>query len=887
MTKNYPGPCLTGIVIIGILLTPAAYADDMGVLILDLTPDVTAETVDDAPEFQPMHVKVVKIIDNTEVTFCEFNITEQKDINIPVPTGTYKLYVQLHGHRTVWELDNEGRGYEISPSSSTVVPAWVNTFCKDVFADAPWRVQSSKIPILVMVKDADGMCGDYDLGNVEIYLDEDCDEDDDEADDTLLETETKWHGVTVDDSFYNLYYPGDWYGITYLNPSEHGLSGDVCFHVVIRDIGGWVDPDGDTHSHFNVTIISDTLPILTNWHAGDTHYHSSYTDNIVEFGFPVEATVEAGKAIGLDWNAITDHSFDLGESKTADLNHKWNALKSDVSSYTTGSYRLILGEEVSCYGHENSPDPQVPRGVVHFLVFGMENFNNVGGTGLDFVPGGHDEPLCDDPTWNLEDVIEVVNSQGGVSYAAHPEGHRGATAEALDRVPWITEDYDLTGYNGLQLWNMYNNDYERDLGLEQWKRLLLNGRKDVFVAGGSDAHGDFSHATTVFGDSVNAFGKVRTYIYTENLNTDGILNALRNGHSIMTDGPLVIFDINGEMIGNNVSLTNRTNATLRIQWNSTQEFGYINNIIVKKGVINGTEETNFTIIQPSSIGKNSLCDELELIISPNESCYYRVEAYSNTTNGEQYRCYTNPIWIDVLANDTSPPVVTITAPVNGSIVSTPNVTVTGFATDDIGIVTMCYGHVCKGKGGGGGCAPLANSSINVSINWTVYHLCKGWNIISVTAVDAGGNAGNASVKVIYKEENITTFDTSPGTYPSIFGTHNGTITPNQTITVSKLYTYPCEGTGGHTNYARIWNSSCLDVNATWKGYAGDWHNISFSEPFTLVANETYNYTIKTGSYPQIHHTSTLPTANGWINCTKFTDANGKRYKDWIPAIRLE
>jgi len=122
-------------------------------------------------------------------------------------------------------------------------------------------------------------------------------------------------------------------------------------------------------------------------------------------------------------------------------------------------------------------------------------------------------------------------------------------------------------------------------------------------------------------------------------------------------------------------------------------------------------------------------------------------------------------------------------------------------------------------------------------------------------------------------------------YPAISGTHNGTITPSYNLSVSKLYTYPCTGTGGHTEYARIWNST-LDVNATWNGYVGDWHNISFNKSFTLVANETYNYSICTGSYPQIHHTPTLPTENGWINCTKFTDANGRKYNNWIPAIRL-
>ena len=55
----------------------------------------------------------------------------------------------------------------------------------------------------------------------------------------------------------------------------------------------------------------------------------------------------------------------------------------------------------------------------------------------------------------------------------------------------------------------------------------------------------------------------------------------------------------------------------------------------------------------------------------------------------------------------------------------------------------------------------------------------------------------------------------------------------------------------------------------------------------LLAEKEYYYEIKTGSYPQIHHTTVLLTANGWINCTEFVDANGKRYDDWIPAIKLE
>jgi len=122
-------------------------------------------------------------------------------------------------------------------------------------------------------------------------------------------------------------------------------------------------------------------------------------------------------------------------------------------------------------------------------------------------------------------------------------------------------------------------------------------------------------------------------------------------------------------------------------------------------------------------------------------------------------------------------------------------------------------------------------------------------------------------------------------YPSISGEFVGTIKTNKKIIATKLHTYPCEGTGGHTEYALICNDSFC-AEAKWEGYKGDWMNISFNRTVVLMPYETYNITIVTGSYPQIHHTHSLKTENGWINCTEFIDANGKKYENWIPAIKL-
>ncbi|KAF5432430.1 hypothetical protein C5S36_08515 [Candidatus Methanophagaceae archaeon] len=154
----------------------------------------------------------------------------------------------------------------------------------------------------------------------------------------------------------------------------------------------------------------------------------------------------------------------------------------------------------------------------------------------------------------------------------------------------------------------------------------------------------------------------------------------------------------------------------------------------------------------------------------------------------------------------------------------------------------------------------------------------------VKADDGDGNTDETTVNI---GAGKAIFDTGTGTYPSIAGSHNGTITPNVTIKVSKLYTYPCAGTGGHTENVIIWNESGVKIaEADWEGYQVDGHTITFDVPFTLVANETYDYSIRTGSYQQIIHADSKAVAGGTITCDTFVDTNGNEYEDWIPAIRF-
>ena len=137
---------------------------------------------------------------------------------------------------------------------------------------------------------------------------------------------------------------------------------------------------------------------------------------------------------------------------------------------------------------------------------------------------------------------------------------------------------------------------------------------------------------------------------------------------------------------------------------------------------------------------------------------------------------------------------------------------------------------------------------------------------------------------------VESFDTgkSEGPYPSISGTHYGTIIPNQNITVNRIYTYPCAGTAGHSEFVMIWNETTNEsAVAVWNGsYDGDYHNLSFSPELTLREGVIYSYIIETGSYPQIIHAPYREVIGGNITCSKFVDVNGKVHHDWIPAIIL-
>ncbi len=383
--------------------------------------------------------------------------------------------------------------------------------------------------------------------------------------------------------------------------------------------------------------------------------------------------------------------------------------------------------------------------------------------------------------------------------------------------------------------NYYTIKYDPD-GYELWSKSSDSGYDSVF---GDFAYGvatDTSGNVIVTGTSHDR--NTHTLLYTFNYYT------IKYGEK--TGAPPKIIFYAPESPVNDIERATRTfnitvNQTVNVSWQ-----------------INGTEvQTNESVTEVTYTNTSAVAGT------------WNVSAIVTNANGTDMHAW---MW-NVTLKENQPPVANFTySPANPIVAQTITFNASN-STDPDGDITKYEWTFGDGN--------ITNTTEQII---TYSYTSAGTFTVNLTVTDDDG-AINTTFQAITVSKGLV-FDTSTGTYPSIAGTHNGTIELNQAIIVQKFYTYPCTGTGGHTEYAKICNESWSVETLPWAGYNGDWQSLSFPESFKLCANKTYNYEIRTSSYPQIHHTDALLTVNGRINCTEFVDVNGERYDNWIPAIIL-
>ena len=390
---------------------------------------------------------------------------------------------------------------------------------------------------------------------------------------------------------------------------------------------------GISHYPLKVFVGSSSLPASKGWFHGDIHCHTYYTSDQIEFGARLEVMAFGAFCMGMNWMAATDHSYDLDNDEDSSTNKdplllKWHMMRKKAELLVE-SLTVIPGEEVTCRTRKGNN--------CHLLAINSNKF--IKGTGDSGKHGFN--------TRTEKSVGETVSEcveWGGIACAAHPLERIPLLEKLiLGRGKWALNDLLTPGITALQFYNGIRDRGFHD-GMKTWIKLLLDGRR-IYTFGGNDAHGDMNRRRHVwlpfFSISEgyeHIFGDVRTVVRAQSRDQKDIVEALRGGHAVVTDGPFI--DIM-------VSSNNKTaypgdeipggKITVKATFISSSEFGSLKKARIFAGI---TGEKVERILMTADISQSdyeySVDDSFEL-----KGLLY-IRADCETALGKI--CFTNPVW---------------------------------------------------------------------------------------------------------------------------------------------------------------------------------------------------------------------------------------------------
>ncbi|NQT64085.1 MAG: PHP domain-containing protein [Candidatus Marinimicrobia bacterium] len=353
-----------------------------------------------------------------------------------------------------------------------------------------------------------------------------------------------------------------------------------------------IDNYRGTHkTPLRVTIANEGLPKVAGWQTGDTHLHSSLTNDQIEFGASLEQTRKAAQLLGLDFITATDHSYDLDDQPDDYLKNdpeleKWKQSREQIAALNKEhNLTIIPGEEISVANHRGA--------TVHFL-----HFNDP-----VYFPGsgdsGEDWPKLRSQL-SIDDVLARRSPQT-VSVGAHtaykfPWFQR----VLLKRGFWEDKDHNNPELDGVQILCGTPAYTAFHTSRQLWIDALLKGRK-LGVYGGSDGHGNLNrnwHVTlpmwSLGTHEDQIFAQSRTIVKSDTTDTSDIVDAMKQRRTALSTGPMgdLTISFEGTSFGIGDTIKAKKKDILKVWYHglSTEEFGSLMDVTIYAGNLETQEE---------------------------------------------------------------------------------------------------------------------------------------------------------------------------------------------------------------------------------------------------------------------------------------------------------
>lgn len=366
-----------------------------------------------------------------------------------------------------------------------------------------------------------------------------------------------------------------------------------------------------------IRVLEKELPKAPGYVVGETHCHSYYSADHVEFGATPLVLQQAAKAVGLDFVSVTDHAYDFAfdhveYTKDAEPLTRFDLLKQEVKTLQKNPL-IIAGEEVSA-GNSKGEN-------VHVTALGTDNY----------IPGLGDCGrywLNNKPTLKISQMLDMTDAP---CFAAHPFQQMNALEKfVFRRGYWDRKDLCLDSKNpicGFQFWNGLLDEGFK-MGREFWLEELRHGNFILPIAG-NDAHGDLNDSTSnalpLFAlrhTRDHVFGFARTAVKIDGELTEQNLKAafLKKSPTYITNGPALWFEQNAGV----TTLFAKSNSELGA-------FRYVK-IFGRKRLANNALSQHEELLPESLV---AAAENTSVKVNASGFAYVRAECETSSSTGEK------------------------------------------------------------------------------------------------------------------------------------------------------------------------------------------------------------------------------------------------------------